>query len=91
MGQSLVMLLLVTPVLTIPVGFAFYQPDPRLKAWEKEERRLKKRGVPKQDRPAKPERDPGYPTKAELLLELLAHFKTDFPELQVKAILADAL
>ena len=91
MGQSLVMLLLVTPVLTIAVGFAFYQPDPRLKAWEKEARRLKKRGVPKQDRPAKPKRDPGYPTKAELLLELLAHFKTDFPELQVKAILADAL
>ena len=91
MGQSVVMWLLVTPVLTIPVGFAFYQPDPRLKAWEKEEQRLKKRGVPKQDRPTKPERDPGYPTKAELLLELLAHFKTDFPDLQVKAILADAL
>ena len=91
MGQSVVMLLLVTPVLTMPVGFAFYQPDPRLKAWEKEEQRLKKRGVPKQDRPTKPERDPGYPTKAELLLELLAHFKTDFPDLQVKAILADAL
>ena len=91
MGQSLVMLLLVTPVLTIPVGFAFYQPDPSLKAWEKEEQRLKKRGVPKKDRPTKPERDPGYPTKAELLLELLAHFKTHFPEIQVKAILADAL
>lgn len=91
MGQSLVMLLLVTPVLTIPVGFAFYQPDPGLKAWEEEEQRLKKRGVPKKDRPAKPERNPGYPTKAQLLLELLAQFKAHFPDLQVKAILADAL
>jgi hypothetical protein len=35
------MVLLVTAVLTIPVGFAFYQPDPGLKAWEKEEQRLK--------------------------------------------------
>jgi hypothetical protein len=91
MGQSLVMVLLVTPVLTIPVGFAFYQPDPGLKAWEKEEKRLKKRGVPKKDRPAKPDRDPCYPTKADLLLELLAQFKGHFPDFQVKAILADAL
>jgi hypothetical protein len=91
MGQSLVMLLLVTPVLTIPVGFAFYQPDPSLKAWETEERRLKKRGIPKQARPDKPEREARYPTKAKRLLELLAYFKTHFPDLQVKAILADAL
>jgi hypothetical protein len=91
MGQSLVMVLLVTAVLTIPVGFAFYQPDPGLKAWEKEEQRLKKRGVPKKDRPAKPERNPRYPTKADLLLELLAQFKEHFPDLQVRAILADAL
>jgi hypothetical protein len=91
MGQSLVMLLLVTPVLTIPVGFAFYHPDPRLKAWEKEEQRLKKQGVPKKDRPAKPERNPCYPTKADLLLELLAKFKAHFPNFRVKAILADAL
>jgi hypothetical protein len=50
MGQSRVMLLRVTPVLTIPVGFAFYEPDPRLKAWEKEEQRLKKQDVPKKNR-----------------------------------------
>jgi hypothetical protein len=27
-GQSLVFLLLVTPTITIPMGFAFYQPAP---------------------------------------------------------------
>jgi hypothetical protein len=32
-GQSLVFLLLVTPKISIPVGFIFYQPDPELSAW----------------------------------------------------------
>ena len=32
-GQSLVFLLLVTPKISIPVGFVFYQPDPELSAW----------------------------------------------------------
>ena len=32
-GQSLVFLLLVTPTISIPVGFVFYQPAPELSAW----------------------------------------------------------
>jgi hypothetical protein len=32
-GQSLVFLVLVTPKISIPVGFAFYQPAPELSAW----------------------------------------------------------
>src|SRR5262250_2031221 len=32
-GQSLVFLLLVTPKISMPVGFVFYQPDPKLSAW----------------------------------------------------------
>jgi hypothetical protein len=32
-GQSLVLLLVVTPELTLPVGFTFYQPAPELSAW----------------------------------------------------------
>jgi hypothetical protein len=32
MGQNLVFLVLVTPKITIPVGFAFYEPDPAKKA-----------------------------------------------------------
>ncbi|MCX7116418.1 MAG: hypothetical protein NTW94_00620 [Legionellales bacterium] len=45
MGQNLVFLLFVTPKITIPVGFAFYQPDPAKSAWKKEEARLKALGV----------------------------------------------
>src|SRR5262249_53568406 len=41
-GQSLVFLLLVTPKISIPVGFVFYQPDPELSAWYRREKALKK-------------------------------------------------
>jgi hypothetical protein len=40
-GQSLVFLLLVTPKISIPVGFVFYQPDPKLSAWYQKEKALK--------------------------------------------------
>ena len=46
-GQSLVFLVLVTPKISIPVGFVFYQPAPELSAWYKQEKVLKKQGVPK--------------------------------------------
>ena len=42
MGQSLVFLVLITPKITIPVGFDFYVPDPELSAWRKEDKRLRK-------------------------------------------------
>jgi hypothetical protein len=41
------MLILVTPVVTIPVGFGFYQPDPALTVWYQSEKKLKKQGVSK--------------------------------------------
>ena len=63
MGQSIVLLLLVTLKITLPVGFSFYQPDPAIKAWVKENKRLKSTGVIKKDRPKAPLRDPKYPTK----------------------------
>lgn len=47
MGQTIVLLLLVTEEITIPVGFSFYRPDPALQAWKKEDKRLKKMGVSK--------------------------------------------
>ncbi len=90
-GQTLVFLVLVTDKLTLPVGFAFYQPDPVLSAWYKQQKRLKKQGVPPKQRPAKPQKNPAYPTKLELALGLLAHFKYDHPGLNVRAVLADAL
>lgn len=53
-GQSLVFLVLVTPKISIPVGFTFYQPAPELSAWYRQEKALKKQGVSKQQRPPNP-------------------------------------
>lgn len=91
MGQSIVLLLLVTPKITLPVGFSFYQPDPAIKAWVKENKRLKSTGVLKKDRPKAPPRDPKYPTKQDVALSLLKQFGDNFPEIHVQCILADAL
>lgn len=90
-GQSLLVLVLVTPVLTIPVGFGFHQTDPALSAWYKSEKQLKKQGVAKKDRPPKPAKNEAYPTKQELALQLLTEFKAHHPQIKLKAVLADAL
>jgi DDE superfamily endonuclease len=90
-GQSLVFLLLVTPKLTIPLGFTFYQPAPELSAWYKQERILKQQGVAKAQRPLKPPPNPQYPTKQDLALHLLQQCKEHHPLLRVHCITADAL
>jgi hypothetical protein len=90
-GQSLVFLLVVTPDITLPVGFTFYQPAPELSAWYKQEKTLKKQGVPTTQRPPKPPPNPHYPTKQELALRLLAHFKAQHPTFRAACITADAL
>jgi hypothetical protein len=91
MGQCLVFLVIVTPVVTIPVGFRFYQPDPEVTAWRREERRLKKAKVPASERPSRPPRNPAYPSKHELALALLTEFRTFFPDFTVTCCVADAL
>lgn len=90
-GQCLVFLMLVTPKLTVPVGFRFHQPDPERAAWRREDRRLKRAGVRKPDRPAAPAPDPRYPGKAEQVLDLIGEFRRHHPGIAVKAVLADAL
>jgi hypothetical protein len=90
-GQSLVWLVLVTPKISIPVGFPFYQPAPELSAWDKQEKALKKRGVAKQQRLPKPAPTPHYPTQQDLALRLLAQFKAHHPDFRVPCITADAL
>jgi hypothetical protein len=90
-GQTIVLLLLVTESITVPVGFVFYQPDPVLSAWNKEDAKLKKKGVPKKDRPPEPIRNPAYPTKLDLALGLLSEFSKNHSEIKVTAIMADAL
>jgi hypothetical protein len=69
-GQSLVFLLVVTPDLTLPVGFAFYQPAPELSAWYTQEKALEKPEVPPKPRPPKPLPNPSYPTKQARALRL---------------------
>jgi hypothetical protein len=90
-GQSLVFLLLVTPKISIPVGFVFYQPDPELSAWYRKEKALQKQKVPKAQRPPKPAPNPAYPTKQQLALRLLEAFKVHYPDIRVHLIAADAL
>ena len=53
-GQTIVLLVLVTPRVTLPVGFEFYQADPAQRSWEKEDKRLQKQGVAKKKRPPAP-------------------------------------
>ena len=91
MGQNIVLLLLVTGTVTLPVGVAFYQPDPVRSKWVKDDKTLKKKGVVKKDRPVEPPRNPSYPTKLELGLRLLKEFEQWHGDIKVKAILADAL
>lgn len=91
MGQGIVFLILITPKITIPVGFAFYMPDPELKAWKKLDEKLRKQGVPKNQRPLKPKRNKNYPTMLEIALTLLETFKKNHPNIRIKCIFADAL
>jgi hypothetical protein len=90
-GQSLVFLFLVTPKISIPVGFVFYQPAPELSAWDKKEKALKKQGVPKNQRPPKPAPHPQYPPKEQRALHVLEAFKAQHPPIRVHGIMADAL
>ena len=91
MGQNIVLLLLVTGTVTVPVGVAFYQPDPVRSKWVRDDKDAKKKGVPKKDRPVEPTRDLSYPTKLELGLKLLKEFEQWHGHVKVMAILADAL
>ncbi len=90
-GQTVVLLYLVTAKVSLPVGFRFYQPDPVIVEWKKYDDKLKKQGIKKSQRPPKPETNPAYPNKLELMVDLLKEFKFYHPQIRVKAILADAL
>lgn len=87
MGQCIVFLILVTPLITIPVGFAFHMPDPAMTAWNK----LRKQGVPPKERPPKPPKNKKYPTKSEIALSLLEQFVKHHPGIRVRCVVADTL
>jgi len=90
-GQSIVFLLLVTDIITIPVGFALYEPDPEKTAWVKKIKAFKKLGCPKDKRPPESSKKPNYPTKSELALQLLRAFQQFHPIISIQCVLADAL
>lgn len=89
-GQSIAFILLVTEKVTIPVGFRFYYPDLELTKWKKEDEKLKAEGVRKEHRPVRPERNPTYPSKTDIGLDLIKDFKENFPSFAVNGIIADA-
>ncbi len=91
MGQSLVFLVLITPKITIPVGFAFHMPDPALSAWRKKDKELRKKSIPKAMRPPEPPRNPEYPTMPQIALSLIKQFKQNHGQIRIRCIFADAL
>jgi len=91
MGQCVVFIVFVTPIITIPVGFKFYMPDPDVTRWRKKCKQLKKIGIPAAQRPKIPPKNPNYPSKNELAVQLLKEFKEKYPDIKVKCINADAL
>jgi hypothetical protein len=88
-GQNLIFLLLVCEKVTLPVGFYFYEPDPKQIAWRKEDARLRKKEVEKKYRPIAPPADANYPSKKALALKLISDFSKAFSEVRVKSIAAD--
>lgn len=91
MGQGLVFMVLVTPVITLPVGVEFYMPDPDYSTWKKTDDKLKKAGVPARQRPPKPMKKAEFPTKIEIAVGLVKQFDACFPEVTLKCVIADAL
>ena len=89
-AQNVVLLVLVTKHFTIPVAFEFYLPDPDVKAWRKEDEKLRKKGVPKALRPPKPLKNRDYPTKKEQALRLVRQFRYFSKGLMVKAYTIDS-
>ena len=90
-GQEIVFMLLVADTVTIPVDFSFHIPDPTLAKWKKENNELKKRGIPKKDRPRKPKPNTAYPTKQEIAADMVEKFCVSYPAVRILSVLADAL
>ena len=88
-GQTIVFLILVSESITIPVGFAFYSPDPAWKAWKKEDKRLIALGVAKKCRPPEPTRPPEHPTKEQIAINLMEDFAHYHSEFKVKSVNGD--
>ena len=90
-GQELVFMILITPTITIPVGFAFYEPDQGIVDWKKENNRLIKVGVATKDRPKRPKPSINYHSKTQIAARLVRDFKNNCTDIVIQAVVADAL
>lgn len=90
-GQELIFMVLVTEKITLPVGFAFYEPDQGIEVWKKENARQIKAGIAKKDRVKRPKPLVDYRSKTQLGAKLIIDFKKRFPQIKIQAVLADAL
>ncbi|MDQ3235315.1 MAG: transposase [Pseudobdellovibrionaceae bacterium] len=90
-GQEVVFLVLVTRTITLPVGFAFYLPNPSWQLWKAKDKELKEQCVKKADRPRKPPYSKKYPSKHALAISLLHKLRFHMGDLlRINAVLADA-
>ena len=90
-GHSLVLLVLVPPPISRPVGVVFSQPAPALRAGYKTAKALPKRGVPPTQRPRNPAPHPPSPPQEQLALRFLASCKAPHGAVPLPAVMADAL
>ena len=90
--QNIVFLVLVTDKITIPVGFKFYTPCPKLAEWTKKDKEARKqRKIDKNIiRPKKPERSSNHPKRTEISEELVQYFKNNFKDIEVISCSFDA-
>jgi hypothetical protein len=90
LGQNIMFMLLVTPKVTLVVGFKFYENDPSWQAWKKNDTQLRTKKVDKAHRPDEVLRDfVKYPTKSELSIQLAGAFKQHYPNFNIISIMAD--
>lgn len=90
-GQEIVILVLITSTITIPVGFAFYEPDHAISDWKKQNKKLIQQNVVKSNRPKCPKPSNTYRSKTQLAAELVKDFKRFNNGIKIKAVVADAL
>jgi hypothetical protein len=90
MAQNIVFIVFVTKYLTIPVGFRFFRPDPDWKSWRENDIKLRAQKIKKSLRPKKPIRNPDYPMRSTIAVQLIEEFKKLIPNVQVTALTADA-
>lgn len=89
-AQNIVLLSLVTTKVSIPVGFSFFQSDPRILEWKKTIESMKLKGIKRNKFPKKPLPNKDYPTRLELLEKLIFKFKKNFDNISIKGILFDS-